>query len=97
MADSEQEIPDRERILELVEDAKNSGSWDGEAYGEIHDRPSIVKIEIEFEDGSRRLATGEDAEKWGRWLDGGVGMAVAHGQSPPDVEYDEQPEWESDH
>lgn len=64
-----------------------------EVQQKVNELPDIVKIKIEFEDGSCSLATGEDAMRWGEWLDEGVSWAVTRGRSPPDIEYDEQPDW----
>lgn len=60
------------------------------------ERPKAVRLTIEFEDGEVQEATGEDAEKWATWFNTGVGLAVAHGESPPDFEFDKEPEWLDD-
>jgi len=59
----------------------------------MNDTPNAIRVEIEFEDGEKQIATGEDAKKWVGWFNEGVSVAVAHGSSPPDVEFEEVPTW----
>lgn len=59
------------------------------------DRPNVERIVIEYEDGSRKVASGEDAKKWGQWLDGGAALLHTRGREAPNIDYDEKPEWDT--
>ena len=64
-----------------------------ESEGHTNQRPDCVRVEFEFEDGERQVATGEDAEKWAQWFNEGVSWAVTRGRSPPNLKFEDKPKW----
>lgn len=53
--------------------------------GDAYPDSPVSRVEIEHADGTVKELTGDDAQTWVEWVDTGVGLAVAHGHSAPDV------------
>jgi len=53
------------------------------------DEKKTVRVEIEHSDGTILRLTGEEAQKWGRYVEGSSAFMSVHGMLTPPFEWEE--------